>query len=442
MSMRFSDLDGKRIGVWGLGREVRSLVGHVRASLPDASIAVLVRENPGDDAGELIANGTRVVDAADAVSALSQCDFVVRSPGVSIYRPELQAVAAAGVGIGTATGLWLAERGGRRVIGVTGTKGKSTTATLIAHLAKAAGHNVHLAGNIGAPALDLLHVPATDWAVIELSSYQISDLSAGSELAVVTNIYADHADWHETDAHYRRDKLRLLGLPGVRVCVLPAALDASCAGSRVERFDSTDGWHVADHSLRHPDGTEVPIQSLPLRGHHNAVNLCAALTALDAAALQRPPLPAALEGVRPLPHRLQTVCQAEGIEWVDDSISTTPESTIAALEAFASQPVVLISGGQDRGQDYAALGRVVARHDVIALGMPTTGPRLLAAALQAGVPEERVLNVANMAEAVSAARGLAAPGTVVLLSPAAPSYDSYRNFEERGDHFAALARGR
>ncbi|HSS03596.1 MAG TPA: UDP-N-acetylmuramoyl-L-alanine--D-glutamate ligase [Solirubrobacterales bacterium] len=440
--MRFSELDGKKIGIWGLGRETRSFAAHVRTQLPGAAIEVVVRENAKDDASDLIAGGARVVDAAEAVTALSACDFVVRSPGVSIYRPELKALAEAGIGVATATGLWLAERRGRRVIGVTGTKGKSTTATLIAHLATAAGHDVHLAGNIGRPALDLLSAPSSAWAIIELSSYQVADLTCGSELAVITNIYEDHADWHGSATRYRRDKLRLLSLPGVRTCILPRELAAECGSADVRHFDVTGSWHVSGDGVRHPDGTQIPSHLFPLRGRHNAVNLCAALAALDAAELKRPPLPSALADVHPLPHRLQTVHEANGIEWVDDSISTTPESAIAALKAFADRPVVLISGGQDRGQDYTALGHLAAQRDAAVIGLPTTGTRFVAAAVGAGVSEGRALQVADMAEAVKAAQAFAISGAVVLLSPAAPSFNLYRDFEERGDHFAALASAR
>jgi UDP-N-acetylmuramoylalanine--D-glutamate ligase len=339
----------------------------------------------------------------------------------------------------TATGLWLAEREGRRVIGVTGTKGKSTTATMAAHLVRASGLRAHLAGNIGRPVLDLLDAPADEWAVVELSSYQIADLAEGPEVAVVTNLYREHIDWHGDEGTYRREKLRLLGLPGVDACVISASpeLVAAAGSARVVHFGQESGWHVAEDGIRDGGALAVPVEWLPLRGRHNAENLCAALAALDAAWIQRPPLPEAVDGIAALPHRLQTVHSAGGVEWVDDSISTTPESTIAALDAYPGRPVVLIAGGLDRDQDYAALGAMAARRDATVLALPVTGARLAEAARAAGATH--VTEVADMAEAVAAARKAAGPDTVVLLSPAAPSYNSYRNFEERGDHFAALA---
>ncbi len=125
-----------------------------------------------------------------------------------------------GVSVTTATSLWMGEREGRAVIGVTGTKGKSTTAMLIAHLARATGGEVHVVGNIGEPALNLLDRPGTELAVVELSSYQIADLEVGPEIAMVTNLYREHTDWHGSYETYRAEKLRLLSLPGVRASVL------------------------------------------------------------------------------------------------------------------------------------------------------------------------------------------------------------------------------
>ena len=182
----------------------------------------------------------------------------------------------------------------------------------------------------------------------------------------------------------------------------------------------------------------VPTAELPLRGEHNALNLCAALAALSASGIAPPPLPGALGDFKALPHRLEVITERDRVLWVDDSISTTPESTLAALVSFAEFEIVLLGGGQDRGQDYTELGKVLARRGATIIGLPTTGPRLVAAARAAGVPAARAVESTGMEEAVARARSLAGPGAAILLSPAAPSYDTYRNFEERGAHFRAL----
>jgi UDP-N-acetylmuramoylalanine--D-glutamate ligase len=442
--VRFSELDGARVGVWGAGREVASFARQLARRLPSARIAVAAFDvQPSAAALDLLnAPGAQPVSGAQIVPALRGCDAVVRSPGVSIHRAELRALRDAGVPVTTATALWLAEHGGAGVIGVTGTKGKSTTAVLAFELARAAGVSAALAGNIGVPALDLLDAEPAQITVVELSSYQIADLRQGPQVALVTNLFREHTDWHGSEDAYRADKLRLLALPGVRVAVLnarEARAPVVGAGVEVARFGDDHGWDATPTGVSFA-GREVATRGqLPLRGQHNALNLCAALTALAALDVHPPPLQRALRDVRALAHRLETVLDRDGVLWVNDSISTTPESAVAALASFPERHVVLVGGGQDRGQDYAELGRRLARAGATVIGVPTTGPRLLAAATAAGVPSQRALPASDLRDAVALARDVAREGAVVLLSPAAPSYDHYDDFEQRGELFRALA---
>jgi UDP-N-acetylmuramoylalanine--D-glutamate ligase len=417
--VKFSELEGRRVALWGLGRETRALRAQLERRLPSTQIV-------GEFDDE--------TPVAQAEALLSKIDVLVRSPGVSIYKPLIRHALASGVTVTTATGLWLAERGGRHVIGVTGTKGKSTTATVIAHLI---GQLVptELAGNIGRPVIDLLGIPAEVWVVCELSSYQIADLSTGPEVAVLTNLYREHTDWHGSEAQYRADKLRLFELPGVRVTVgLPDG----------RSYGGESGWYVdSDGAVCNGETVVLLPAQIPLRGTHNAHNVATALSAIEAAGLPIPALPEALEGLTALPHRLQTVrCDPESAEWVDDSISTTPESTIAALSAFEGRRVVLIAGGQDRDQEMSGLAQLLGGRveQTLLILLPDTGERLGAEAEAAGLAQDRISHAQDMREAVDLARANVTVGTVVLLSPAAPSYNAYRDFEERGEHFAALAR--
>ncbi len=409
--MKFSELDGRRIALWGLGRETRALRSQLERHLPQTPIMAVIDDD---------------TPVARVREVLAQADVLVRSPGVSIYKPLIR---EAPIPVTTPTGLWMAQRGGHHVIGVTGTKGKSTTATVIAHLLRAAGTPVELAGNIGRPVIELLDTPLDTWVVCELSSYQIADLEVGPEVAVMTNLYREHTDWHGSEAQYRADKLRIFDLPGVRTAVRPL-------GDR-------GGWRVdVDGGIR--QGTEliVPPAALPLRGRHNAQNVATALNALTLAGLPVPPLPGSLRDLQALPHRLQTVhTSAGGIEWVDDSISTTPESTIAALEAFAGRPVVLLAGGSDRTQRYEQLGEVLARRpDTELIVLPQTGEAIAQAAARHGLAAGRISTAAAMRQATRLAAELATHDAVILLSPAAPSYNAYRNFEQRGEDFAACAK--
>jgi UDP-N-acetylmuramoylalanine--D-glutamate ligase len=411
--------------------------------MPDTRIEVAAFDSPPSEEALRALGDHRpdVVLAANAVEALERCRVLVRSPGVSIHRPELIALRERGVLVTTATSLWMAERGGQAVIGVTGTKGKSTTASLISHMAAAGGSDVDLAGNIGLPALELLDADVGRWAVVELSSYQIADLHTGPEVAVFINLYPEHADWHGSGEAYRAEKLRLLSLPEVRTAVLPARqpeLAAARSSGESLLFGSPDGWDASPEGVRRGSQLWLAQADLPLPGEHNALNLCAALTALEAAPLPLPEAATALKGFEGLPHRLQTIAERSGVRWVDDSISTTPESTLVALASFPGVPLVVLAGGQDRGQQHGALAAELVRRQAVLIGLPTTGEELLKDARAAGLPGERALAAEDLAEAVALARGLAVPGAVVLLSPAAPSYDHYTDFQERGERFRAL----
>jgi len=444
--VRFSELDGAVIGVWGAGREISSLARQIASRMPSARIAVAVFDTP-PDARELAALGDhpeRVVGPGDAAAALAVCDVLVRSPGVSIHRAEIRAIRDAGIPVTTATALWLEEAGSEGVLAVTGTKGKSTTASLAAHLARSAGVSVRLAGNVGVPALELLDQAPAQLTVLELSSYQVADLQVGPQVVLLTNLFREHTDWHGSEEAYRADKLRLLGLPGVRSAVVngrePALLAAARAVSaEVTLYGVAGGWDAGVNGISLRGEPVASADQLPLRGEHNALNLCGALAALEVLGV-RPVLPGALGGFQALPHRLQTVSQASGVTWVDDSISTTPESSIAALASFPGRSIVLIAGGQDRGQDFSGLARALADTGARVIGIPSTGPRLIAAARAAGLTGELAVEARDLADAVARARAEARDGSVVLLSPAAPSYDHFENFEERGERFGEMAR--
>jgi UDP-N-acetylmuramoylalanine--D-glutamate ligase len=440
--VRFSDLESAAVGVWGAGREIRSFAAQLERRLPAARIAVIAFDAPPSDAEvAAIAPAAQIAVGAETTAALAACDVVVRSPGVSIHRPEMQALRERGVPVATATGLWLAEREGRGVVGITGTKGKSTTAALAQHMARAAGCDAALAGNIGIPALDLLDRDPAELVFLELSSYQIADLEFGPETAVITNLFREHLDWHRSEEVYREEKLRIFGLPGVRTAVVnaraPELIAAAAPVERVVLYGEPGGWDYDEAGVRRAGELAVPAADLPLPGPHNALNLCAALTALELAGIE-PPLPQGLAGFGALPHRLQSCGEHGGVLWIDDSISTTPESTLAALAAFPDRDVVLLAGGQDRGQDYDQLGATLAQRGAAVVGMPSTGERAVAAARAAGVSDQRAVAAADLAAAVELAQSLARTGSVILLSPAAPSYDRFRNFEERGDRFREL----
>jgi UDP-N-acetylmuramoylalanine--D-glutamate ligase len=440
--VKFSELEGARIGLWGLGAEAAAFA----TLCPGDAIECVSDDAP--TAPELTGPlaGVRWIAPEERPRAFAELDLVVRAPGVSIHRPEIENLKAAGVEVATATGLWLADGPPAPVIAVTGTKGKSTSAAMIAALLAGAGKSVELAGNIGRPAIELLDAPVPDFYVIELSSYQTADLTAGAPIVLITSLHPEHIDWHGGAEQYYADKLRIATLPELRRLIVngeDAELLARITEKDFETYGGDARITVVDGVLTIDGEVVIAAEDFPLPGRHNLLNACGALAAVDAAGVELAPADAGeiLSGFTGLPHRLQRLVTEDGVVWIDDSISTTPETAIAALEAVGGEAPVLICGGFDREQDYAALGSELTLCGAQLVTMPTTGPRIAEAALAAGLDAARIRQVGSLAEAVAAARELASSGGTVLLSPAAPSYDAFNDFAERGEQFARLAGG-
>jgi UDP-N-acetylmuramoylalanine--D-glutamate ligase len=451
--VRISQLEGRRVALWGWGREGRAAHHAVRSRLPSLPLTLFCNEA---EAAEATALGDHQLSVETHATGerLSAFDIVIKSPGISPYAPVARSATEAGTRFVGGTSLWFAEHAQAdgivaHSICVTGTKGKSTTTSLLAHLLRAAGHRTALAGNIGLPLLEVLEPqPAPDYWAIELSSYQTGDVVASDarpDIAIVLNLFPEHLDWHGSEARYIEDKLKLVTGAHPRVAVLNAAdprlAALSLPRSDVHWFNHADGWHLREDALYRGDAFVMDTRPLPLPGRHNRSNLCAVLTALEAAGIEALPLAAHASSFRPLPNRLQTMGTRAGITWVNDSISTTPHATLAALECFAGRRIALLVGGHDRGvdwSDFAAHMRVQAPHAIITMG--ANGPRIHA--LLAAVAAEggfSLAGVETLPEAVAAARAALDGDGVVLLSPGAPSFGQYRDYVARGRHFAELA---
>lgn len=456
--MRISRLEeiaagGGRIALWGWGREGRAAHRALRARLPSLPLTLLCDESGAADARALD-DPALAVETVVTAEALSCFDVVVKSPGISPYCDEAMAAAARGTRLLGGTALWFAEHAGTDgvvpgSICVTGTKGKSTTTALLAQLLRAGHHSTALVGNIGLPLLDLLDPdpPPRFWA-IELSSYQtgdVADSGARPQVAVVTNLFPEHLDWHRSEARYLADKLRLVTDAKPRIAVLNAADPRLAAltlpDSEVCWFGREEGWHLRGDVLHRGREAVMDTAGLPLPGRHNRGNLCAALAAIDALGLDAAALAPHAAGFVPLPHRLQSLGVRHCLEYVDDSISTTPHASLAALDCFRARPVALLAGGHDRGLDWQGFAdEVAARPPAAIITMGASGPRIHALLAPLAASAGFTLRTAaDLPEAVTAARSMLPPGGVVLLSPGAPSFGAYRDYTERGRHFAALA---
>ena len=442
-------LEGQRVALWGWGREGRAAWRALRAR-GDRPLALFCNAVEANEARGL--DPALVIEPLASAERLSAYDVVVKSPGISPYAPEVQAAQAACTRFVGGTGLWFAARADEdgvvaNAVCVTGTKGKSTTTALLAHLLRAGGARTALAGNIGMPLLELLDAQPEYWA-IELSSYQtgdVADSGARPQVAVVLNLFPEHLDWHGSHERYVADKLRLVTDARPRIAVLNAAdprlSSLRLADSDVRWFNRADGWHLRDDALYRGDARVMDTASLPLPGRHNRGNLCAVLTALEALGLDAAALAPHAAGFQPLPHRLQWLGRRDGIAWVNDSISTTPHATLAALEVFRGQPVAVLVGGHDRGVDWQGFADAMQAHAPAAIvTMGANGPRIHDLLAPVAVGGAFVLGAAsNLEEAVAIARASLPGGGVVLLSPGAPSFGAYQDYTARGRHFARLA---
>ena len=341
--MRISQLEGRRVALWGWGREGRAAYRALR----DRESGIGNRE-PGkarvpapltlfcdaEEAGEAQALGDAAltVETEAGSARLAAFDVVIKSPGISPYQEAARSAGQRGtVFIGGST-LWFDEHAGAdgfaaNTICITGTKGKSTTTALLAHLLRAGGHRTALAGNIGLPLLEVLDPqPAPAFWAIELSSYQTLDVAAAAtrpHVAVVLNLFPEHLDWHGSEARYISDKLALVTQAKPAIAVLNAA-DPRLAvlqlpDSEVHWFNHAEGWHLRGDAVYRGEAFVFDSTRTPLPGRHNRGNLCAVLATLEALGLDAVALAAHAETFRPLPNRLQTLGTREGITYVNDS---------------------------------------------------------------------------------------------------------------------------
>jgi UDP-N-acetylmuramoylalanine--D-glutamate ligase len=448
-AVHLTDLRNRRVVVWGTGREGAAAVAAIAPIGPADLVAVedrptaFARPREWTDA---VAAQAPVRTGADAHAAVLAADVVVRSPVIAQTHPWIIEARDRGIRVTGGTSLWMGEHAGR-TIGITGSKGKSTTTTLVHQLLTAVGRPNVLGGNIGVAALSL---PEADLYVLELSVYQCADLDDSPWVTAVTSLYPEHLDWAGSEENYYRDKLNLVAHRPGRVVING---DDAQVADRVAAFGPglpllAVGGPATFHVGPGPDGEpwfragSQPLFArarLPLVGRHNEANACIALGILASAGVdcvaERDVLAAAVERFQGLSHRLEPIADPSGITFVDDSISTIPQSAIHAIEAYAHQPLTVLLGGEDRGVDYTPLHDFLAERKITAtvIALPDSGARIVAALKD--IPTLTMLSADDLLAAVRLAREVTPSGGAVLLSPAAPSYGRYDNFEHRSRVF-------
>ena len=432
----WSALADASVGVWGLGVEGQASVRRLRTL---GVAPVLVDDTPPApslDGFEVLATGS------GGLATLARCDVVIKSPGISRYRPEVAELEAAGVVVSGGLGLFLQDADPDRVVCITGTKGKSTTTALAVHLLTGLGYRARAGGNIGHPPWDPAQDDEPEYWIIETSSFQVPDLATAPGVVAVTSLSPDHLDWHGTVERYYADKLSLCTKPGVGLAVVDGSDEVLRAHA------AALGPHV---QWVGPSDVEMDLAwsgALGLPGAHNARNASMARAVLAglgiAEATDEERLADAARDFAGLPSRCHSLGRVGSVEFVDDSLSTNVLPARAALDAFAESARGVARRGARPwpGLRAARSGGGGARAPTLVVTMPDNGPRIGAAVRQAaaGAP---VIDADSLEEAVAAAHAWAAaePDGVVLLSPAAPSFGRFGDYRERAEAFSRAAAG-
>ncbi|HUD44399.1 MAG TPA: UDP-N-acetylmuramoyl-L-alanine--D-glutamate ligase [Patescibacteria group bacterium] len=468
--MTLEDLKNKNIAVLGLGVEGLSTVSF----LAEHGIEVTVLdERENIEVGE-IEKVKEIKKGKGAFDNIEKFDVIFRSPGISPLRPELVKAKEKGVIISSHTQLFF-DLCPCPIIGVTGTKGKGTTSSLIYEMLKKQGFDAYLRGNIGQPPLDILNkLSAHSKVVLELSSFQLIDLKKSPQIAVVLMITQEHLDYHKDVYEYidaKRNILRFQGDSDYAVINRDyLASNESDVHTNGQIFNvSTEikvenGCFIKDGKVvikaskvvipakagiqnqKIPDQVRndkiddieiIDTKDILLPGKHNLENVCAAVMAATLAGVKQENIVSILKTFKGLVHRLQLVREVNGVKYYDDSFSTTPETAIAAIEAFA-QPEILILGGSSKNSDFSDLGKTIrlaknikaiigigVEWEIIKeeIGLSSTSTILL------------IEGATNMQQVVLAASKIAQAGDVVLLSPACASFGMFKNYKDRGEQF-------
>lgn len=378
-------------------------------------------------------------------SAFEHADQIVVSPGVSRNHPMIRAAELRGAEIVGDVELF-ARAARAPVIAITGSNGKSTVTTWVGEMARAAGVDARVGGNLGTPVLELLSESEPDFYVLELSSFQLETTeSLAPAIATVLNISPDHMDRYDSFEDYAAAKQRALGLAAIQIINADDAQVLAMADSRrqVRRFTlgepSGNDYGISVHAgakwLMRGAETVLPVAELRVYGRHNVANALAALAIADAMGLAEDAVKRSLKGFAGLPHRMQWVAEINGVSWINDSKGTNPGATCAALQGMES-PVVLIAGGTGKDADFSVLRDVLAEQ---ARGIVLFGrdAELIESIIGDVVA---VTRAKDLEEAVLRASQMAQPGDSVLLSPACASFDMFRDYAERGDMFIRAVR--
>lgn len=447
MTNKFS---GKKIGIVGMGIEGFSAAQFLLEK--DAHITILDRKEEKDLDEEIVKKIKKLpidlVLGKDCLRNLNDFKIIVRSPGVKRDLEEFKSVEKKGGVITSQIKIFLDLCPGT-IIGITGTKGKGTTATLIYGMLKAQGFDAYLGGNIGKPPLDFLHqLNKQSLVVLELSSFQLIDIKKSPHIAVMLMTTSEHLDYHKDVKEYVEAKRNILRFQTPQDFAIinrdyPASNESGILTPgkiyRVSRERETDnGCYAQDGKIWIKNNRDkeaiINTSEILIPGVHNLENVCTAVMAARIFNVSKKNIISVLKTFKGLEHRLELVRELKGIRYYDDSYSTTPETAIAAIRAFKA-PEILILGGSSKISDFKELGETISKTKnikaIIGIGAEWAKMKLKIKNKKLKIIE----GCRDMKEIVRTAYGLARSGDVVLLSPACASFDMFKDYKDRGEQF-------
>ncbi|HUN09673.1 MAG TPA: UDP-N-acetylmuramoyl-L-alanine--D-glutamate ligase [Aggregatilineales bacterium] len=456
---KIDPLFGKRVVVLGFARQGKSLARWLptvgaKAIISDTRTAEVL----GAEMAPFRQSEIEFVLGGHPLNLLDQADVLCISGGVALDLPIVQEAQARGIPLTNDAQLFL-ERCPAPVIGITGSAGKTTTTSLTGAIMRQAGYTTHVGGNIGDVLLDVLpEIKPSDRVVMELSSFQLEIMTTSPHIATVLNITPNHLDRHGTMEAYTLAKAQIILHQAARDIAILCADDAGSRGL-AEAVPGELAWFSA--ATMQADGAFMAGQRLlvsglassnreprvvcdrsdiPLLGDHNVLNTLAACTLTGCAGVEPEAMAAAIRSFKAVAHRLESVRLLNGVTYVNDSIATAPERVQAALRSF-SEPLVLLLGGKDKNLPWEEMLKLALRQSRHIITFGHAGPMIAEVLGKLGADPASFTTVQTLDAAVTRAAQVAQAGDVVLLSPGGTSYDAYKDFEQRGEHFRALVMG-
>lgn len=441
-------ISGKKIAIFGFGQEGSSALNYLLAK-NEVSIIDDREARDLDSQYTQITKKHNVKIYNSNEPNLPSFDIVVRSPGVRPDHKTIKKLKVTGATVTSPTNIFFQECKGQ-IIGVTGTKGKGTTSTLIYELLKTQDKNIFLAGNIGTPMLEILpKVNSQSKVVLELSSFQLIDLKKSPHVSVVLMVTSEHMDWHKNQGEYIRAKSNLVrGQSKTDICIAntsyPNTIKITKSSNAQKYFISTigetNGIYLKGDKIESKiikSETVARLSNVRIPGRHNLENVTAAIAVAKIYNISNSNIQKTLRSFYGLPHRLEYVGTINGAKYYNDSFSTTPETTIAAISSFAN-PKILILGGSSKNSDFSPLIKKIESDKTIKalILIGPEGNKIGSLIRNESARAKITYGPKTMKQIVEKSIQLAKKLDVVLLSPACASFDMFKNYKDRGDQFA------